>query len=382
MQFALANEIGQGGTREWLGDYYLVAVYNRALDGSEVAQNYQAGAGNEPPMPGTLVVETDATPESDQPFMVTSDIVGGTAFTLVDDGSDTANRMSFAVMPRTYHIAAAQTIGWDTTSASCDNGDTPDAVTVEPGATVVCTFVTEESANERVTDNLQVLYTFQEGSGSTVRDVAGVGDPIDLEIADPASTEWLSGGGLAINSETIIESDGMPTRLVAAAKAANALTIEAWVKPANTTQNGPARIVTLSNGPFARNMTLGQGKWAHLGSDFYAVRMRTTSRAGGTPALESARGSLTTDLTHVVYTYESSSGDAVLYLNGVEVNREHVGGSLANWDTSSAFHLALANEIGQGGTREWLGHYHLVAVYTQALSAAEVDQNFQAGMGD
>jgi hypothetical protein len=83
-----------------------------------------------------------------------------------------------------------------------------------------------------------------------------------------------------------------------------------------------------------------------------------------------------------VYTYESSSGDAVLYLNGVEVHREHVGGSLANWDTSSAFHLALANEIGQGGTREWLGHYHLVAVYTQALSAAEVDQNFQAGMGD
>jgi len=38
---ALGNEIG--GDREWLGDYYLVAVYDRALTPREVARNYRAG---------------------------------------------------------------------------------------------------------------------------------------------------------------------------------------------------------------------------------------------------------------------------------------------------------------------------------------------------
>jgi hypothetical protein len=30
-QFALANEIPQGGTRVWLGEFYYVAVYNEAI---------------------------------------------------------------------------------------------------------------------------------------------------------------------------------------------------------------------------------------------------------------------------------------------------------------------------------------------------------------
>ncbi len=42
-QFALANEIT--GDRPWIGIFYLVAVYNRALSESEVDQNYQSGFG-------------------------------------------------------------------------------------------------------------------------------------------------------------------------------------------------------------------------------------------------------------------------------------------------------------------------------------------------
>ena len=40
--FVLANE--PTGDRPWLGTFYLVAVYNRALSSSEVQQNYNAGA--------------------------------------------------------------------------------------------------------------------------------------------------------------------------------------------------------------------------------------------------------------------------------------------------------------------------------------------------
>jgi chitodextrinase len=43
LKFALGNEIS--GERPWKGTYYLVAVYNRALMGEEVNQNYNAGFG-------------------------------------------------------------------------------------------------------------------------------------------------------------------------------------------------------------------------------------------------------------------------------------------------------------------------------------------------
>ena len=42
-KFALANEILKPGVREWLGTYYLVAVYDRALSGTEVTQNFNIG---------------------------------------------------------------------------------------------------------------------------------------------------------------------------------------------------------------------------------------------------------------------------------------------------------------------------------------------------
>ena len=38
---ALADEFSTG--RAWLGDYYLVAIYNRALTAAEVGQNFAAG---------------------------------------------------------------------------------------------------------------------------------------------------------------------------------------------------------------------------------------------------------------------------------------------------------------------------------------------------
>ena len=43
MHLALGNEINK--SRPWLGKYYLVAIYERALSANEVEQNYAAGAG-------------------------------------------------------------------------------------------------------------------------------------------------------------------------------------------------------------------------------------------------------------------------------------------------------------------------------------------------
>jgi hypothetical protein len=156
----------------------------------------------------------------------------------------------------------------------------------------------------------------------------------------------------------------------------NGLTIEAWVKPGDTSQDGPARIVTLSQDPYNRNFTLGQGLWGSYPSDLFDVRLRTTTtRDNGTPSLTTPAGLLTTELTHVVYT-RGASGVARIYMGGVERVSGTLGGDLSNWDES--YRLALGNELT--GDRPWLGELHLVAIYDRALSQAEVSQNFEAGV--
>jgi len=229
-------------------------------------------------------------------------------------------------------------------------------------------------AQGRVTDGQQVLYGFDEESGPTVHDISGIGSPLDLTINEPGSVSWIMGGGLTLNLPTLISSGGPAVKIIGSAMASNALTVEAWVTPANTTQDGPARIVTLSEDPYNRNFTMGQGEY-RVGTDLYSMRLRTTATdPNGTPSLTTPLGSLTTNMTHVVSTRDPA-GNTILYLDGIQVASHNPGGDLSNWDPF--FSLALGDEIVGG--RPWLGTYHLVAVFDRALSGAEVQQNYVAG---
>jgi hypothetical protein len=224
-----------------------------------------------------------------------------------------------------------------------------------------------------VADGVQILYTFDEGSGGIVHDTSGVGEPIDLTIHDPSGVTWLS-GALQLDNSTLIVSGRPLTRVVQACQSTNAITLEAWITPTNVLQNGPARIMTFSNDAESRNFTLGQGE-SDSPSDFYIVRLRTTAQSdNGKPSLDSASGTLTPTLTHVVYMREAS-GVVRLYLNGIEQVSATVEGDFSNWDPT--FRFALGNEID--GNRAWLGSYDLVAVYCRALSPSDVHQNFDAG---
>ena len=220
----------------------------------------------------------------------------------------------------------------------------------------------------RVTDGLVVLYDFEEGEGTMVHDVSGVGEPLDLTLADPGAAEWVE-GGLSITSSTIVQSAAAATKIIDACMASNEITIEAWIVPANTTQSGPARIVTLSASPSVRNFTLGQSSTA------YDVRLRTTETSNnGIPSLPSPAGAATTELTHFVYT-RAETGQRTIYVDNVEQASGSIGGDFSNWDTGYRF--ALANELTLD--RTWLGEFRLVAIYDRALEPAEVTQNFDAG---
>ena len=213
-----------------------------------------------------------------------------------------------------------------------------------------------------------MLYTFAEGSGATIHDVSGVGVPLDLTVTS-GTVGWVS-GGLLISSASLIKSAGPATKINEACQATNEISIEAWVKPANTTQSGPARIITLSSNPSSRNFTLGQS------DSSFDQRLRTTATGvNGIPSLATPERFLSTELTHVIYTFDSE-GIARFYVNGTEVSNQTIGGDLSNWKGTYA--LALANELSNN--RPWLGELYLVAIYDRALNPQEINQNFQEGV--
>lgn len=220
----------------------------------------------------------------------------------------------------------------------------------------------------RVTDQLVLLYNFLEGSGNTVTDTSGFGSPINLTIQDPSHVTW-NPGYLSIDTETVITSAQIATKVIEACTTSNQITMEAWVRPANETQGGPARILTLSQDSGNRNATLSQ-------QDSRAnFRLRTTDQTvNGGPDQTSPVNSFDGGLRHVVATYEAG-GDVFWYVNGVQVDDDQITGDFSNW--ANNFRIGLVNEIDGG--RGWLGELHLAAMYAKALSPTEVQQNFQAG---
>jgi hypothetical protein len=214
---------------------------------------------------------------------------------------------------------------------------------------------------------LQVLYRFDEGTGDAIHDTAKRGPPIYLAIESQSAVEW-SPGGLSIKEPTLVSSGVPVRRLIEAVMKSKAITLEAWLTPADTKQNGPARILTLSSGTGERNFTLGQD------GDKFDVRLRTTKTDGnGMPSLSSPGGTVATRPTHVVYT-RNAGGKTRLYLDGEEKASRDVGGDLSNWDNT--FQLGLANEWTKD--RPWRGTVHLVAIYNRALAAEEIKTHAKA----
>ena len=233
--------------------------------------------------------------------------------------------------------------------------------------------VTESGSNnntgERVDAGLLALYDFNEGSGDTVFDVSGVGTALNLEIDDLTGVNW-GDGVLNINSPSLIASNQAADKLIDGITATQEITMEAWITPGNTSQNGPARIATLSSDIGNRNFTLGQA-----GND-YNVRLRTTTTGynGVGKTVSSQGGLLNTELTHVIYT-RASDGEASLYIDNQLVANETIDGDFSSWDEN--YRLGLGNELN--GNRSWLGSFDTFAVYNQAFDASEVEQNFLAG---
>ncbi|HWV55987.1 MAG TPA: DUF4038 domain-containing protein, partial [Longimicrobiales bacterium] len=188
-----------------------------------------------------------------------------------------------------------------------------------------------------------VLYEFDEGAGDTVRDSSGSGDPLNLRIESTEAAEWVPGGGLRLTAPVRIAGSAPATKAIDALRASGEVTIEAWITPANTTQAGPARILTISQGTSSRNLTLGQD------GEAYEMRLRTTATSvNGLPAVRTDA-----DASRHIAASRTDTGDvAVVYLpvgGWVRIRTERLApGATARWYDPRTGESTRAETDGEG----------------------------------
>jgi hypothetical protein len=217
--------------------------------------------------------------------------------------------------------------------------------------------------------DLVVLYSFGEHDLSTIYDQSALAPALDLIAQNGSQIGQPQPGALQLAEHSLLRTAGAADRLVTAISHSNEITIEAWLTPASADQPGLARIVTCSNGPATRNFVLGQ-----RGGHYYAA-LRTN--VDGTIAEQAlVAGQVTPGAaTHVVFT-RAAGGPARLYINGSPAGERIVSGTLDNWDAT--FALGIGDELNNddGYDRAWAGSYDLLAIYSRALSADQVQRNY------
>ncbi|MEL6107339.1 MAG: DUF1592 domain-containing protein [Planctomycetota bacterium] len=222
-------------------------------------------------------------------------------------------------------------------------------------------------ANAQESAGPLVAYDFSGGDGDGIVNNRGSLPGLGLEpqkakaVRQRGSALELSGGKLV--------SESPPRELISAIKQSNELSIDVWLRPADTQQSGPARIITLSQDTSNRSFTLGQDK------DRYDLRLRTTKTSGnGLPSLSTPAKSARKAWTHLVFT-RSKNGETHLFVDGKPVARGKAPGTFSNWKNTDRF--AIGDEVSGG--RPWKGALRRIAIFARALSIDEVRQSFKAG---
>ncbi len=224
----------------------------------------------------------------------------------------------------------------------------------------------------RATDGLVVLYDFGEGSGATVHDVGGFGEPLDLLILDIERVQWLpdTNGVRFVGPGSAIESRGTAGKLHDTLTRSNGFTLEAWVAPATLEDVGPpSRIATMSDGTWRHQMNF------HLGQDGAAAsfRVRTTCDYYSNTKVPGVFDDTGTP-RHVVVTYDGATKR--VYVDGAaRGSTPALEGDFSNWDRD--YPLILGNEATM--TRSFLGRIFLVALYDHALAQQQIQSSFRAG---
>lgn len=234
------------------------------------------------------------------------------------------------------------------------------------------------SSHNRYESDQIALYEFQSGSkdpsSNIIYDTSGVAPTINLTLLDN-NYRWLGNWGIEFS-----RSRGAIARVEDSRKLYNLIrlsgeyTIEAWVIPANVNQED-ATMVAYSGSATERNFALGQTMYNY---DFF--QRSSTLGADGQPKLMTNNDDedLQATLQHVVMTYSVQHGRRI-YVNGkfTDDTDPEEAGDLLNWHSS--YTLSFGNELSND--RAWDGILRMVAIHDRALTEAQIQQNYQAEVG-
>ncbi len=217
-------------------------------------------------------------------------------------------------------------------------------------------------------------YEFKTGTGNTVYDTSGVEPALNLTLSGDHS--WVGGWGVVFRAGGKAQGTASASKKLAdLIKSTGEFTIEAWANNANVAQED-SFLVSYSAGNNARNFTLAQRMY-----QYEAYTRSDKTSANGNPVLLTRAADMDAQaaLQHIVLTYSPVEGRR-LYVNGVYTGDTDAqgGGSLAEWDDT--FALVLGNETST--ERQWQGVMRMVAIHNRTLTPAQIQQNFEAGVGE
>lgn len=213
----------------------------------------------------------------------------------------------------------------------------------------------------RVTNGLVVLYEFEEDGGTAAHDTVAAG--LDLVAADPTKIAWKA-HALSFTDDTMLATQLPLAKVRTSVGLSNDLTVEAWIEPAPTNGNSRTRIATMAQDNMHIDFALG----LDVTNEPWATVQANTDLA---PAVV-----LAPKLDHLVMTRTAADATLRLYLDGTQIT-----GELGSTPAPSSGWMFVPLVVGNSSEsdRPWRGTIHLLAIYSRALSPAEVATNHGAG---
>ncbi|MCW8901044.1 MAG: LamG domain-containing protein [Gammaproteobacteria bacterium] len=233
------------------------------------------------------------------------------------------------------------------------------------------------SGGERHATNQIALWEFKTGTGNQAFDTSGVEPLINLSLS--GNYNWVGGYGIGFTDGRAQATYQASQKLLNNIRTRGEYSVEAWIIPANVVQQNK-NIISYSGSSTERNFTIAQNEYNY---QFY--NRATTGGANannGGPVLETDANDedLQASQQHIVMNYDPVNGRS-MYVNGVltgDIDANDVGGLLTDWNNTHAF--ILANELGQ--SNPWQGTFRMVAIHNRILTDAQVQQNYNAGVGE
>ena len=241
-------------------------------------------------------------------------------------------------------------------------------------------FINAQRADSgRFEDGVIARWKFDEGSGSLAQDSSSVGPTMNMTLSGTYS--WVSGGGVDFEGGVGLVDPNDSVKLyneLASGSGSQQYSIEAWIIASNITQgtaDSPARIVSYGSGSDMHNFMVGQAMYDYV---VFNRNGAPKSDQNGLPALKTADAAqrLQANLQHAVVTYDQTNGRRV-YVNGVYTTDKDPlpPALLVNWNPTYSFSIGAETNK----KRIWKGVVKMADIFKQALTPAQIMQNYLAG---